>query len=110
MFHKLKEYLANPNMSIWTALVCSVTAMTTDEWVALFSAFGLLVSTIFGLVQKACVEYANYNENKIQSQEDRELNRMNAENASERYKVETELMRLQISDHIISSDLTDTNA
>ena len=97
MLNKIKEYLMNhPNSSVWTAVVCSLTAMGTDEWVSLLAAVGLFCSTLFGLIQKAVEVYINYKENKIQKEHDRQVSLLKAQDESERYKVETQLLLAQI--------------
>lgn len=93
MFNKIKEYLSlNPNSSIWAAIICSVTAMNTEEWISLLSAMGLFLSTVWGLISKAWSDYITFRENRIQKTHDRELEQLRAINEAERYKVETQLL------------------
>lgn len=97
MFNRIKEYLtSNPNSSIWTALICSLTAMSTDEWVSLLAAFGLFISTLVGLIHKAISDYVAHNENKTQKEYDRRINLMKASDESERYKIENQMLMLKL--------------
>lgn len=97
MFQKIKEYLAShPNSSLWYAVICSLTSMSGDEWVAFMSAFGILISTILGAVHRFIILYTNYKENKIQKDYERQVSLLKAQDESERYKVETQLLLAQI--------------
>lgn len=97
MLNRIKEYLMNhPNSSVWTAVVCSLTAMGTDEWVSLLAALGLFCSTLFGLIQKAVEVYINYKESKIQKEHDRQVVLTKTQDESERYRVETQMMLLKL--------------
>lgn len=101
MINKIKEFLAaHPNSSIWTALICSLTAMSTDDWVSLLSAVGLFTSTIFGLYQKwvsVREERKDKEEARKNLEQTRKIELMNAENASERFKVETKLLKADLN-------------
>lgn len=97
MIQKFREYFTNnPNSSLFSALICSLTAMTTDELVAIIGALGLLISTVWGLIQKSVTAYNNHKENVEQKAHDREMERMDKINASERYRVETEQIRISL--------------
>lgn len=101
MINKIKEFLAaHPNSSIWTALICSLTAMGTQDWVSLLSAIGLFSSTIFGLYQK-WVSIREDRKDKEEARKDAEQKRkielMNAENASDRFKIETKLLKSDLN-------------
>ncbi len=97
MFLRIKEYIAaHPNTSMWSAIICSLTAMSTEDWVSLMAAVGLFVSTIWGVAQKFMSEYHKIQENKVQKAHDRELKTLKSKDESDRYRAETAAMLLKL--------------
>ena len=90
----MRDHLnGNPSMSLYSALICSITAMSTSDLCALIGALGVLISTVWGLSLKTVMSYSKWKEERLRIELERDIRKTEADNKAERYRMETQLLK-----------------
>lgn len=86
---KIKEYLSShPNSTVYSAIICSVTAMSTADLTSLLGAIGLFLSTIIGLTIKTITELGKWSQDKADREQKRKIAMMKAESELKRTEID----------------------
>ena len=96
MLNRIKEYLAqHPNSGIFTAILFSITTMTSDESVALITAFGMVASG----VSSAILQHSRWRQDKRQKAID--LEHLKDEKILAFKKMELEMKRYDLETNVL---------
>ena len=84
LLQKIKALITQHGVT--NSIILSVCTITTEDVVALFSAFGLLLNTVVGLV----IKYKSEKQKRLDMAHKRDMQRLKIENESHLQRVDAE--------------------